>query len=173
MIARFAVEYRSPYPSATDRSAILNYLSTIQARREALEEVRRVCTPVIDRTVERMRAAYPEFGKYHGYGYEKVHRDLTLTTNLATNAMYLGEYDTLDEMFTEWYRTILKASHASPFCVRDTFALWQEELREALSPQAFSLLRPFTEHVAVYLCRIPVPPKDETGRRVKIPPRKS
>jgi hypothetical protein len=171
MLARLVLEYRTPYPTPDERQQIENYLATVKVRRAALEEIRRVVTTVIDRVIQRMREAYPEFAKYHGHGFEKGHRDLVLLTNMTANAMFIGEYQTLDEMFTEWYRTILKAGHLSPFFVRDTFAVWREELQAALSDESYALLRPFAEHVSEYLTRIPVPPRDETGRRLPIPSR--
>lgn len=171
MLARLVLEYQTPYPTSEERQQIENYLATVKARRTALEELRRTVTMVIDRVIQRMREAYPEFAKYHGNGFEKGHRDLVLLTNMTANAMFIGEYLTLDEMFTEWYRTILKASHLSPFFVRDTFTVWREELQAALSDESYALLRPFADHVAEYLCRIPVPPRDETGHRLPIPAR--
>jgi cyclopropane fatty-acyl-phospholipid synthase-like methyltransferase len=172
MLARLTLEYRTPYPTSDDRQQIENYLATVRARRNAFEEIRRVVVAVIDRLIERMRQAYPEFARYHGHGFEKGHRDLVLLTQMAANAMFLGEYQTLDEMFTEWYRTIIKASHLSPTFVRDTLAVWREELQAALSDEAYALLRPVADHLAEYLTRIPVPPKDETGKRLPVPPRR-
>jgi hypothetical protein len=56
--------------------------------------------------------------------------------------------------------------------VRPTLAVWREELQAALSDEAYALLRPVADHLAEYLTRIPVPPKDETGKRLPVPPRR-
>ncbi len=169
MLSRIVLRYRTPYPTAQERLEIEGYLATTKARRAAHDEVRQVVVAAIDQVIARMRAAYPQFAKFHGNGFEKGHRDLVLLTNMATNAMFLGEHDTLDEMFTEWYRTVLKAVHISPQFMKDTFTVWLEELKNFLSEEAFSLLRPHAEHLANYLAQIPVPAKDETGERRPLP----
>lgn len=169
MIARRALSYRTNYPTANDRAEIENYIATAKARRAALEEVRRVVVPTIDAVIARMRAAYPEFARFHAAGFEKGHRDLVLVTNMAANSMFLGEHQTYDEMFAEWYRKILKAVHISPQFLRDTFTAWIEELDLALSAETFALLKPHAQHLADYLTQVPVPAKDETGRRLALP----
>lgn len=169
MLSRIVLRYRTPYPTAQERSDIEGYLATSKARRAALDEVRRAVVPVIDRVIARMRVAYPQFAKFHGQGFEKGHRDLVLLTNMAANAMFLGEHETLDEMFTEWYRSVLKSIHVSPQFMKDTFAAWVEELRNGLSDEAFALMRPHAEHLTDYLTQIPVPARDETGERRPLP----
>ncbi|MDW8244629.1 MAG: hypothetical protein RMJ88_15590 [Thermogemmata sp.] len=170
MIARYVLSYKTPYPTAQERLEIENYLATVKARRAALEEVRRVVAPAIESLINRMRVAYPHFAKFHPYGFEKGQRDMVLLTNMAANAMFLGEYQTLDEMITEWYRTILKAVHISPQFLRDTFSHWQEELKLRLSDEAWGLMRPVVEHLTEYLTQVPVPAKDEVGERRPFPP---
>lgn len=169
MISRIVLKLRTPYLTPEQRGEIENYLATARARRAALEEVRRVIVRVADNVIQRMRVAYPQFVKFHVQGYEKTHRDITLLTGLATNAMFLGEHDTIDEMFTEWFRTIMKAVHLSPQVLRDVYTAWQEELRALLSEDAFALLQPHTEHIASYLTNVPVPVRDETGERRPFP----
>jgi hypothetical protein len=169
MIARTVLRYRTPYPTAEERAEMENYLATAKARRAALDEVRRAVVPIIDKVIARMRAVYTQFAKFHPQGFEKGHRDLVLLTNMCANAMFLGEHDTLDDMFTEWYRTILKAVHISPQFMTDTFAAWLDELRAGLSDEAFALMRPHAEHLAAYLSQIPVPARDETGERRPTP----
>jgi len=170
MLARLVLSYKTPYPTASERAEIENYLATVKARRTALDEVRRVAVRVIDNVIARMRVAYPQFAKFHAYGYEKTHRDLGLITSLTANAMFLGEYETLDEMFTEWFRTIMKSVHISPQCLKDVYTAWIEELQANLSEDSFALLRPFAEHMRDYLIQVPVPAKDETGERRPMPP---
>jgi hypothetical protein len=165
MISRTVLRYQTAYPTAEERAAIENYLATAKARRAALDDLRRGTVRIIDKVIVRMRAAYPQFARFHGQGFEKGHRDLVLLTNMAGNAMFLGEHDTLDDMFTEWYRTVLKAVHISPQFMKDTFAAWLDELRAGLSDESFALLRPHAEHLAAYLSQIPVPARDETGER--------
>lgn len=169
MISQTVLRSKSPYLTQKERADIENYLATAKARRTAIDEVRRVTTPVIDRVIARMRMAYPQFAKYHPQGFEKGHRDLVLLTNMAANAMFLGEHETLDDMFTEWYRTILKSVHISPQFMNDTFKAWLEELRAGLPEEAFDLLRPHAEHLAGFLSNIPVPARDETGERRPLP----
>ena len=170
MIARLVLSYKTPYPTASERAEIENYLATVKARRVALDEVRRAVVPVIDNVIARMRAAYPQFAKFHAYGFEKGHRDLVLVTNMVANAMFHGEHHTLDEMFSEWYRTILKSVHISPQFLKDTFTVWLEELQLRLSEETYALMRPFAEHMRDYLIQVPVPAKDETGERRPMPP---
>jgi hypothetical protein len=165
MIANVLYRQRTPYPNAKDRSEIENYLATTKARRTSLDEVRRVTVPAIDKVIARMRAAYPQFARFHNQGFEKGHRDLVLLTNMAANAMFLGEHATLDDMFTEWYRTILKSVHVSPQFLKDTFTCWKQELEATLSDEAYALMRPHVEHLSSYLANIPVPVRDEIGER--------
>jgi hypothetical protein len=165
MLSQIVLRYKTAYPTAEERVAVENYLATAKARRAALEEVRRAVVRIIDKVIVRMRAAYPQFAKFHGQGFEKGHRDLVLLTNMAANAMFLGEHETLDDMFTEWYRTVLKAVHISPQFMKDTFAAWLDELRAGLTDESFALLRPHAEHLSAYLSQIPVPARDETGER--------
>jgi len=169
MLSRVLLRYQTPYPTASERAEIESYLATTKARRSALDEVRRTVVPIIDKVIARMRLAYPQFAKFHGQGFEKGHRDLVLLTNMAANAMFLGEHETLDDMFTEWYRIVLKAVHISPQFMKDTFTAWIEELKNSLSDEAFALMRPHAEHLSNYLTQIPVPAKDETGERRPLP----
>lgn len=165
MISRIVLRSKTAYPTADERAAVENYLATVKARRAALDEVRRVAVPVIDKVIVRMRAMYPQFAKFHAQGFEKGHRDLVLLTSMCANAMFMGEHDTLHDMFTEWYRTVLKAVHVSPQFLKDTFAAWLDELRAGLSDESFALMRPHAEHLSEYLSQVPVPAKDETGER--------
>lgn len=166
MISRIVLRLKTPYPTAKDRAEIENYLATAKARRAALDELRRATGPAIDAVITRMRGLYPQFAKFHPAGFEKGHRDLVLLTNMAGNAMFLGEHETLDDMFTVWYRTVLKGVHISPQFMKDTLSIWREELEARLSDEAYALLRPHTDHLATYLGDLPVPARDETGERV-------
>jgi hypothetical protein len=153
------------YPSAEDRSRIENYLATVDGRRAALDEIRRQAGPVADKVMAGMRSRYPQFARHRPLGFEKGHRDMVLLTYMAGNAMFLGEHETLDDMFTHWYKTIIKAAHMSPQFMQDTFQLWHEHLRGLLSPAAWNLVRPHAEHLAELLTDLPVPARDETGER--------
>ncbi len=169
MLSRTLLRSKTAYLTAAERTEIENYLATAKARRAALDDIRKVTLPAIDKVIARMRSGYPHFAKYHAQGFEKGHRDLVLLTNMAANAMFLGEHETLDEMFTEWYRTVLKAVHVSPQFMQDTFTCWLEELKNHLPDESFGLLKPHAEHLSEYLSQIPVPAKDETGERRPIP----
>lgn len=170
MIAQMLLKPNASYLSARDRGEVENYLATVKARRAALDEVRRVASPAVDRLIARMRVAYPQFAKFHASGYEKMQRDLGMLTSMAANAMFLGEHDSLDDMFTEWFRTIMKSVHISPQILKDTYETWQDELRNALSEEAWVLMRPELEHITRFLINVPVPARDETGERKPIPP---
>ena len=165
MIARLLNRLDAAYPSADDRAAVDSYLATADARRAALDEVRRAAGPVAEQIIAGMRTKYPQFARHRTNGFEKGQRDMALLTNMAGNAMFLGEDDTLDDMFTHWYKTILKGVHMSPQFLRDTFDLWLAALRGQLSAGAFALLRPHAEHLAAVLSDVPVPARDETGPR--------
>ncbi|CAN5350923.1 allophycocyanin subunit alpha [soil metagenome] len=170
MITNIAFKAKSSYLNSRDRSDIENYLATTKARRAALDEVRRLTTPAVDKLINRMRAAYPQFTKFHNQAFEKGHRDMVLLTQMTANAMFLGEHDTLQDMFAEWYRTILKSVHMSPQFMNDTFTTWQEELQSTLSDESWSLMRPHVEYLSKYLTNVPVPARDETGERKPLPP---
>ncbi|WP_439621908.1 hypothetical protein [Gemmata sp.] len=165
MIATVLSRLDAAYPSAEDRSKIESYLATVEGRRAALDEVRHQAGPVADRVMAGIRARYPQFARYRPTGYDKGHRDMVLLSNMVGNATFLGEHESLDDMFTHWYKTILKAAHMSPQFMRDTFALWHEALKACLSPAAWGLVRPHAEHLAEILTDLPVPARDETGER--------
>lgn len=165
MLSRTLLRMDNRYPTAKERSALQAYLATARARRSALEEVRRSAVKVIDDLMAGIRRMYPQFGKVRPQGFEKGHRDLVLLTHMAANAMFLGETDTLDDMFTHWYKTMIKGVHMSPQFLTDTFVLWRESLERNLSPDTFSLMRPPVEHLTAILTDIPVPATDETGER--------
>lgn len=159
------------YPTAEDRSRIENYLATVEGRRAALDEIRRQAGPVADQVIAGVRTRYTQFARHRPLGFEKGHRDMVLLTYMAGNAMFLGEHETLDDMFTHWYKTILKAAHMSPQFMQDTFQLWHDSLKGQLSPAAWSLVRPHAEHLAELLSDLPVPARDETGERRNNPNR--
>lgn len=165
MISRVIYRLDTAYPSAEDRAAIEEYLATADARRAALDEVRQAAGPVAEKVVADIRVRYPHFGRHRSSGYDKGVRDVQLLSNMAGNAMFLGENDTLDDMFTHWYKTILKGVHMSPQFMADTFAAWQAHLKAALTPAAWGLLRPHVEHLSAALSNLPVPARDETGER--------
>lgn len=168
MICKLILQSKAPYLTAQERAEIESYLSTVKARRAALEEVRRNVGKIVERTVARIRTMYPQMARFHQNGYEKTQRDLGMITNLTANAMFLGEHETLDEMFTEWFRTIMKAVHLTPQLLKDSYGFWIDEMKAALSEECFALMRPHAEHVADYLTRIPVPARDEVGERVPV-----
>ena len=108
---------------------------------------------------------YPQFQRYHAQGFDKGVRDIELVTCMTANAMFLGEHETLDDMFTQWYWSILKALHISPQFMRDTFQQWRAALKAHLSEEAFLLMRPYAEHMSEKLSDLPVPVRDESGPR--------
>lgn len=165
MISLIVRRLDNAYPTAQDRAAIENYLATVKARRAALAEVRRVSVAVAEDTVERIKVLYPQFARYHAHGYEKGKRDMALLTNMVTNAMFLGEDETIDDMFTHWYKTIVKSVHMSRQFMQDTFRFWREALEARLSPDAFALVRPHAEHLSALVGDLPVLPHDEVGER--------
>ena len=169
MISRLIGRLDNAYPTAEERAAVEHYLATADTRRAALDEVRGAAGPVADAVIAGMRTHYPQFGRHRSAGFEKGRRDIVLLTYMAGNAMFLGEHDTLDDMFTHWYKTILKGVHMSPQFMRDTFAFWQVHLKAHLSAAAWGLLRPHTEHLAAVLSDLPVPARDETGYRQAVP----
>jgi hypothetical protein len=165
VISRTLLRYDHRYPTAKERADLTGYLATARARRSALEEVRRSAVKVADDVIADVRRMYPQFGKIRPQGFDKGHRDVVLLTHMAANAMFLGETDTLDDMFTVWYRSILKAVHVSPQFLADTFDRWRASLGRNLSPDTFALLRSYTDHLAAALTDVPVPAADEVGDR--------
>lgn len=169
MIIRTLERLDTNYPTSQERVALEKYLATFKARRAAHDELRPKVMAIAEAVVAKMRVLYTQFAQRRQHGFEKGVRDIALLTSMASNAMILGEHDTLDEMFTIWYRTILKGVHMSPQFMRDTFQFWLSELQSALSPEAYALLRPHVEHLATYLADLPVPARDETGDRRLLP----
>jgi hypothetical protein len=165
MIPRALSRLDAAYPSADDRAAIEQYLATTESRRAALDEIRPLIGPVADYVVQGMQARYPQFARYRSTGFDKIHRDITMITALAGNAMFLAEDETTDDMFTVWFKTILKGAHGPPQFMRDGLGFWQDGLRTRLSPAAWGLLRPHVEHMTEVLTDLPVPARDEIGER--------
>ncbi|MFO0798588.1 MAG: hypothetical protein U0804_14025 [Gemmataceae bacterium] len=165
MISRTLLHMDNRYPTAKERSDLQSYLATTRARRSALEEVRRSAVRVTDDLMADIRRMYPQFGKIRPQGFDKGHRDMVMLTHMTANAMFLGETDTTDDMFTHWYKTMLRGVHLTPQFLADTFAQWLASLERNLSPDTFALMRPFAEHMAAALTDVPVPAKDEVGER--------
>lgn len=165
MISRILLSMDCRYPTAKERADMTAYLATARARRSALEEVRRSSTKVVDDVIADIRRMYPQFAKIRPQGFDKGHRDMVLLTQMAANAMFLGETDTLDDMFTHWYKLILRSVHVSPQFLVDSFNAWRASLERNLSPDTFSLLRPYTDHLTAHLTDVPVPARDEVGER--------
>ncbi len=165
MIMQMLRRLDNAYPTADDRAAVEGYLATVDDRRAALDEVKRVAGPVAEKVIAGMRDRYPQFARRRTNGFEKAQRDIGMLTQLAGNSMFMGEDETMDDMFTVWFQTILKGVHMSPQFMRDAFDLWLEHLRAMLPATAFSLLRPHAEHMAAVLTDLPVPARDETGAR--------
>lgn len=165
MIARILLRTDNRYPTARERAELSAYAATARARRAALQEVRSAAPRIVDDLISALKPMYPQFAAIRPQGFDKGHRDMVLVTHMAANAMFLGETETLDETFTVWYRSILKAVHVSPQFLVDSFALWRSALERHLSPDTYALLRPYTDHLASALADIPVPAQDETGQR--------
>lgn len=165
MISRTLLRMDSRYPTPKERADLTGYLATARARRSALEEVRRSAVKVVDDLMADVRRMYPQFGKIRPQGFDKGHRDMVLVTHMAANAMFLGETDTMDDMFTHWYRSILKSVHVSPQFLADSFGRWRASLERNLSPDTFALLRPYADHLSAVLTDVPVPAADEVGER--------
>ncbi|MGL6097528.1 MAG: hypothetical protein ACRC7O_17240 [Fimbriiglobus sp.] len=165
MISRTLLRMDNRYPTTRERADLSAYLATARARRSALEEVRRTASQVADAIIADIRRMYPQFGKIRPQGFDKGHRDLVLVTHMAGNAMFLGETDTIDAMFTHWYKSILKSVHVSPQFLTDTFDLWRVHLEKILTPDTFALVRPVAEHLSAVLTDVPVPATDEVGER--------
>ena len=165
MLSRTLSRIDGRYPTPKERADVESYLATAQARRLALEEVRQHSARIVDDLMVGIRRLYPQFGKHRPQGFDKGHRDMVLLTQMTANAMFLGETDTIDDMFTHWYKSILKAVHLTPQFLDDTFRLWSESLRANLSPPTFALIRPFAEHMAGQLAKVPDPATDEVGSR--------
>jgi len=153
------------YLKAKERSDLLAYVATARARRTALEEVRKKTGAAIDSMMGEIRKLYPQFMQYRPHGFDKGHRDMVLLTSMTANAMFLGETDTIDEQFTFWYRSILKAVHLTPQFLTDTFELWAAALKRQLSLDTYEMLEPFVQHMIEKLTDIPAPAKDEVGER--------
>jgi hypothetical protein len=153
------------YPTAKERADLTAYLATARARRSALEEVRRSAIRIVDDTLADVRRMYPQFSKIRPQGFDKGHRDMVLLTHMAANAMFLGETDTLDDMFTHWYKSILKSVHVSPQFLADSFSRWLVSLERNLSPDTFALLRPYADHLSTTLADVPMTAVDEVGER--------
>ena len=165
MLSRILFRIDGRYPTSKERAEIESYLATAQARRAALEEVRERSSRAVDEMMVGIRRLYPQFGKHRPQGFDKGHRDMVLLTNMTANAMFLGETDTIDDMFTHWYVIILKAMHLTPQFLSDTYRLWGESLRANLTPPTYALIRPFVEHMTTNLTAVPVPANDEVGPR--------
>jgi hypothetical protein len=166
MIHRLLLRIDNRFVSSKERGEIETYLGTVRERRAALDEIRERAVPLVDDLMTAIRRLYPEFSKHRPQGYDKGHRDMVLLTQIAANAMFLSDTDSYDEMFTYWYRSILKSVHVSPQFLADTFALWRECLRRHLTAETFMLLAPYANHFATVLSDVPDPSKDETGRRM-------
>lgn len=168
MISRIIYRLDNAYPSAEDKSAIEEYLATVDVRRAALEEIRPLATVVPEKVVAGLRARYPQFARMRTTGFDKIQRDLGMITNMTANAMLLGEHDTMDHEFTIWFQTIMKGVHVSPQFMLDGMLLWQDLIRNSISAGAWSLFRPHAEHVTEVLTSLPVPARDEIGERKAI-----
>ena len=165
VISRTLLRMDNRHLTAKERADLTGYLATTRARRSALEEIRRASVKIVDELMADIRRMYPQFGKIRPQGFDKGHRDMVLLTHMAANAMFLGETDTIDEMFTHWYKSILKSVHVSPQFLMDTFDRWRVSLERNLTPDTFALLRPYTDHLSATLTDVPVPARDEIGER--------
>ena len=165
MLTRVLSKIDGRYPTTKERAEIESYLATALARREALEEVRQRAVRVVDDVMAGIRRLYPQFSKHRPQGFDKGHRDMVQLTNMTANAMFLGETETIDDMFTHWYKSILKSVHLSPQFLDDTYRLWLQSLRTNLTPPTFALIRPFAEHMSSSLSSVPDPAIDEVGPR--------
>jgi Phycobilisome protein len=166
MILNLMTRLDGRYLKSTERNEIKAFLVTLRPRRAAYDEIRQKIPKIVDGLIVEMRKAYPEFAKIRPQGFEKGARDMGTLTRFAANMMMFESNDYYDHMFTEWYRTILKSVHMSPQFLHDTFRIWHAEMEKHLTGDTCSKLRPYTQHLSTYLTEIPVPIKDETGRRV-------
>ncbi|QVL33761.1 hypothetical protein KIH39_07595 [Telmatocola sphagniphila] len=154
------------YLKSRERADLKAYIGTIRNRRTAYDEIRRKALPVAEGVIAEQRKRYPDFAKIRPQGFEKGTRDIHSLTNIAANMMLQEATEFYDSMFTEWYRTILKAVHMSPQFLQDTFKSWQVQLEVNLTADTHALLRPYVQHLTDFLLNVPVPVKDETGRRL-------
>jgi hypothetical protein len=166
MILATMTRLDSRYLNAKERTGIKAYLASMRARRTAYDEIRGATPKIVDALIVEMRKAYPQFVKIRPKGFEKGTRDMGLLTQIAANMMLFEDTEFYDHMFTEWFRTILKAVHVSPQFLLDTFKYWHQQMEKNLTPDCYSMVRPYTQHISDYLTNIPVPVKDETGRRI-------
>ncbi len=166
MILTLMTRLDDRYLNSSERNELKGYIGTLRSRRSAYDEIRKKIQPIVEGVIADMRQLYPDYQRIRPQGFEKGTRDIGLLTQIAANMMLLEATEFYDRMFTEWYRTILKSVHMSPQFLQDTFKSWRVHLEAVLTPDSFALLRPYSQHLSDYVANVPVPVKDETGRRV-------
>jgi hypothetical protein len=153
------------YPTSDEIAKMSTYVSEVPDRAAALEELRKHKSAIVDEVCAAYEKLYPRFKQFHPHAWDKFRRDYEMMLCLCGNAMFVGETDTLREMWTRWFQTILKSLHFTPTFVRDLFVLWEKSMKRLLTPRSYELMLPAFEHIRDTLCDIPEPVRPEVGER--------
>jgi hypothetical protein len=145
------------------------------ARARAATEVRDVEAPIIRKVIKRIFEVYP-YEKHHDLAVTKATRDVRLVVVNCSLAMLLGDPDWLNAKLLLWLKRILQAfrfpdkepqqeyvfrdatrrtkvQSLQPYqrSIYETFALLQDEMEKALTPDSYREIEPYLSMVTEIL----------------------
>lgn len=147
----------SRYMSREEQGRLMAYAETLPQRFRASAAVEQAEDEIVSTVIEKLKQAYPNFGKHHDQAWEKGTRDLQLVLRHVTQAMVLDDVQSLNERLLYWFRTILMGVNITPQFIRDSFTMLREACRDRVAAEDFALLDPALLNTIEVLSDIPEP----------------
>lgn len=133
------------YPTRAEQAVLRDWASQLDARLEAMDEIRNAEENIIGQTLDEVLVTYPNVEKHYKNVRTSGSRDMSLVLRYCAQAMLRGDVKYLDDSLLTWMGTILRGVGLAPQFIEDTYrALGRVAARE-LPPKVAELLRPYIE----------------------------
>lgn len=131
------------YLTKAEQTTIRDYAAQIGLRLAAMDELQAKETNIVEQTMRRIVAAYPDYLQQHLEARNKGSRDLTLVLRHIAQAVLRDDPQWLDDGLLAWFATILAGVGFNPSFIEESYKILEQITANELSPVSAELVCPF------------------------------
>lgn len=136
------------YLTKPEQTTVREYAAQVGMRLTAMDELQAKETAIVEQTMRRIIAAYPDYLQQHLEARNKGSRDLTMVLRHIAQAVLRDDPQWLEEGLLAWLTAILAGVGFNASFIEETYKTLEQVTANELSQSSAGLVCPFIAQCA-------------------------